>query len=244
MSGGVSAASSSASSPSRVWATSKSSRSKCHLSRSVERGVVLDQQQLPIHHPARPPAFGARGVCGRFGDRDVTDSVTATAASPRNKGQSLFPGRLRTVPISTLRPPAEGVEQGLGIAVGLGGAFEDQGAGGLEGEAGLLVARHRPVERVARILGVDAARPCGGAPRPPPRPCRRRAAASWRYAARRCARWRGPPSGRHRGCRAPWSSRRPDRSSARHSPVCPGHCCRARRGSPPASSCAPPPAAR
>src|SRR5205085_7752255 len=54
-----------------------------------------------------------------------------------------------------LHPAAEGVKQGLRIAIGLGGALEDQGTRGLESEARLLVAGHGLVERVAFILRID-----------------------------------------------------------------------------------------
>ena len=85
------------------------------------------------------------------------------------------------------------------------------------------VWRHRPVERIALVLPVDHRRhPRQAPPRPAPRLDHAVDAASWRYAGWRCGRSRGPPSGRHRGCRAPSSSRRPGRSSARHSRVCPG----------------------
>ena len=63
-----------------------------------------------------------------------------------------------------------------------------------------------------------------------------RGAASWRCAGRRCAASRGPPSARHRGCPAPWSSRRPGRSSAPRSRGCPGRCCPARPAHRPAPS--------
>src|SRR3546814_10115877 len=48
-----------------------------------------------------------------------------------------------------LRHCAIFVEQGFGVAIGLRHAFEDQGAGGLPGEA-FRMAAHRPVERIAR----------------------------------------------------------------------------------------------
>ena len=124
----------------------------------------------------------------------------------------------------------------LGVAVRLRAALEDQVAGRLEG---------RTVE--VRAPSADSAGRRHSAGRPPP-PC---AAAS----AITCAlvddavlqpvgdvlagdaqASRGLPSGRHRGCRAPWSSRRPGRSSAPHSRGCPARCCRAPAARRPATS--------
>ena len=50
------------------------------------------------------------------------------------------------------------MQQRLRIAVRLGDAVEDQGAGGLEGEAGGGIRGHRLVEGVAGVLGVDLCR--------------------------------------------------------------------------------------
>ena len=70
-------------------------------------------------------------------------------------------------------------------------------------------------------------RPCASANPSPGRGCTRHAAASWPCAARKCAASRGLPSAQRRRYRAPWSSRPPDRSSARHNPAAPARCCRA-----------------
>ena len=86
--------------------------------------------------------------------------------------------------------------------------------------------RHRPVERIARILPVDD---FGHAPQGLHHLILRHDAVMQPVGdvlAGDAQASRDPPSGRHRECPAPSNSRRPGRSSAPHSRGCPGNCCR------------------
>ena len=136
-----------------------------------------------------------------------------------------------------LQLAAAAVQDELGVAVRLLAALEHQVAGRLEGDAAVEVRRHRPCRPDRRRSGGRPPRPCASCVSTHLRlGARCRGAASWRCAGWRCAAWRGPPSGRHRGCPAPWSSRRPGRSSARRSRGCPGRCCPAPAARRPAPS--------
>src|SRR5690606_10342558 len=93
--------------------------------------------------------------------RTAPEAASRTAAAQRSAivsmARTFTTGVREAASGRRLQPQPVGVEQRLGIAVRLVAAFEDQVAGGLEGDRRIVIDGHGAIVRIAGILLVDDA---------------------------------------------------------------------------------------
>src|SRR3546814_5785153 len=105
-----------------------------------------------MENAAGTPGHAAEGSQER-------EAIRRRACSPKGRDSCrLPPDRNANLCCLRLLTLAVGMEERLGISIGLIGAFEHQLAGGLEGEAPILMTRHWLIKRIARVLFVHLGR--------------------------------------------------------------------------------------